>query len=154
MLIGRLCFLFIIVVYVMGAGRKDYSHIILLFTVFNNTPFLVCNSFLSLTPLSSFSPFCIFCPQERLHTADTYWYRRFLRTPIEIVCHDNSGSHFSFYFLPLPLKRCFQRTLCYKGILHKCLKFFCTHPEPYPIRNHTYTKPHLLQSLNSLHETY
>ena len=40
-----------------------------------------------------------------------------------------------------------------RNIFHKSLNIFCTHPEPCPVCDHTYTKLHLLQSLTSFHET-
>ena len=151
MLTGRLHFVFLyIVICGMQAGRKDYNHALLLLRIFNSIMFLVC--FLSQSDSTLlFQTFTHFLPQQRLHSGHSYWYRKFLRTLIKIFCHNNSCCHF-----PTPPPCLFAiaiKWMLSRNILHKSLNIFCTHPEPCPICDHTYTKLHLLQSLKSFHET-
>ena len=147
MLIGGLHSVFLyIAICGMQARRKDYNHTTLL-RIFKSIMFLVC-FLLSQTPLCFFRPLHIFCPNKD-HSGHNYWYRKFLRTLITIFCHNNSCCHFP----PPCLFAIAIKWMLSRNILHKSLKKFCTHPEPWPICDHTYTKLRLLQCLNSFHET-
>ena len=147
MLIGGLHSVFLyIAICGMQARRKDYNHTTLL-RIFKSIMFLVC-FLLSQTPLCFLRPLHIFCPNKDL-SGHNYWYRKFLRTLITIFCHNNSCCHFP----PPCLFAIAIKWMLSRNILHKSLKKFCTHPEPWPICDHTYTKLRLLQCLNSFHET-
>lgn len=132
MLLAGCFFFFIIIIYVMGAGRKGYNLIVLL-TTFTCTTLLVCKSFLSLTSLCSLGPFCIFYPNKDFILVAITDKEGFWEILTKFSAMIILALIFSFH---LPFCHCYKWVISKNILLQELSSYilkkkkFCTYPDP------------------------